>query len=655
MVYVPVNSKGITPAFTYGVDLATKPWRGDCIRPPDNPLYPLPPKYELLSPEEQAWWRVNACCIQETPQDFARAYGFFFYTYIWPKESGFLQDRRQPAPFHYQMVHDIAMYHYNAFGAPRHACKSVLLQIVFMLLMLTRHNYRCGYLTSKQKKYREGLVAISRQLDGNRLILNDFGETTGKPWNSDEMFLRAPWNTSLTGMSLEGQERGWHGEFLGIDDPERDPDTDEIIPEYVRKLDIRLRFVFMPMVEIMPEDLDREEISIIGRSISYFGTVLGENMVLNRILTAEPGGPYDAWNRWKFEQESMGHYLWPARWAKRSSEIQRRVLGEDAFDAEKQNRPGKSQKGLWTIHPLYHSYHLDNDDGYLANPWTSSATLRWAMPTSDGGPAWKSLSAQEFLSSMTMGILVDTHKIQESGKAVSQTSDYTVIHVVGNDSTCTLWSLDIRRGRFNDDEAVDAIFDLCFRWKPLFIAIEACGLYGKIADQLFLRLREQLLSKIGWMPYPKELPKFNRYTDNKAVRIHRALAWRFRAYTIRFPWWRRQTDPYDQCWHEVENFTTDLTKLKYDDVVDTLGLSPYVFLGPGGRPVSANPWEGQSVVQLLEAGRLRTKDGCHLVDMLPSIGDASEAALAVMERQYNEGYYQKKRPKFVRSKVLRAV
>lgn len=641
--------------FSYGIDTTILPSRDACIRPAHSSSYPLPPKFgDIKNEQERSWWRVNACCIQETPKDLAFAYCYFFHQYLWPKEAGFLKDRRHPDPFHYRIVHDIGQYHFNAIGAPRHSCKSTLLKILYLLFLLTRRNYGIGHLTSRQKKYREALNDIRKQITNNPLILADFGKMKPKrgeeTWSSDQLEMPFPYNNRLTGMSLDSRERGWHGELLGVDDAETDPDTEEIIPEYVAKIDEKLRFTYLSMVEIAPDDLHRREIAAVGRCVVMMGTVLGEQMVLNRILTAEPGGPYDAWNKWRFEQEVMGHYLSPSRWGKRSTEIQRRVLGEDAFDAEKQNRPGKSQKGKWEIHPLFHTYHIDNDDGFVDHPWESNALIRWALPDGCGGHSWRALQGYELVSSLSICILVDPHKIEKAGVAKSSSSDYTVLHVIGNNSDGVLWSLDLARGRYNDDEVLDELFKLCFRWKPTCIAMEVCGIYKRICDEIFLRLKERLLDSVGWIPYPRDLGPFNRITESKARRIER-ISWRFSLNSIRFPWWRKNTYPYDQCWHEVENFTSDLSKLKYDDIVDTIGLTPYVFSGPGGRPIKPNTWEGRTVEQLMASGHFITPGGAHLVDMLPSITCLPDTVLDKLERFYSEDKIEKPwgQRKFVKS------
>jgi len=546
------------------------------------------------------------------------------------------------------MVHDIAAFHYNAFGAPRHGCKTTVAKVLALLLVLTRRNYGVGYLTSKQTKYREFVNDIRKQLTSNQLILSHFGEMKpprgGDSWNSDQAELVGI-GTSLTGMSLDSRERGWHGECLFVDDPERDPETDEVIPEYVRKLDHRLRVVFMPMVEVAPDDLDRREISRVGRGITYFGTIIGEDMVLNRIITAEPGGPFDAWNRWRFERESKGNYIWPQRWGKRSSAITRRVLGEDAYDSEEQGRPGKSQKGIFSIHPLYHCYYLEDSSGdYLKTPYNSGAYLRWAVRQGDSH-AWKSLPAPHFLSAMNIGIIVDPIQTEN----VSRTSDYMVAHVFGNDANATLWSLDLRRGRWDTEEAVRNIVELCILWHPTFVAIERCGVYGRLADEILIVLRDRLLAMMGWVPYPKPLGPFNKVTESKGARIER-VAWRFWNNRIRFPAWRKAVDPYDQCWHEVENFTRNLSKLKYDDIVDTIGLTWYCFAGPGGRPVTLNEWDGKTVEELILSGKFVSEGGAHLLDMIPSVGDLSDEAIYKLEGFYSGKEKKKPKIKFVEAK-----
>jgi hypothetical protein len=656
-IKVPKALRGREGTYSYGVDLGVLPSKDDCVRPPvkDNPWYPLPPMFMRLGYEEQGYWRVNACCIQETPRDLAIAYAFFFFNYLWPKEAAFLQDARKPPPFHYLMVHDLALYHFNAFAAPRHACKTTLIRALNLLLLLTRRGYRIGYLTSKQRKHREMVNSVRKQLGYNNLIKKDFGDPrppkTGLAWNVDSIALPGPWNTSLDGMSLAGKERGWHGELLNLDDPERDADTDEVIPELVRRLDQRMRYVFMPMVEIAPEDLDNPEISKVGRGFNYFGTILGEGMVLNKIVTCEPGGPYDNWNRWKFETSSLGLFIWPERWGYRSTEVTRRAMGEDAFDSERQNRPGKSQVGILKIDPVYHTYHLDKTDEFLASPWDSESVIRWAVRGSSG-PKWGALRAAEWLTTMTIGIVVDPADTTKAD--TSKLNDFTVCHVLGMDFDFNLWSLDIARGRFNTEEATEHLVRLALAWKPLFIAIERCGLYNRIADELMLRLRDTMLATVGWIPYPLPLGPFNKTADSKNARIDRTV-WRWADNRIRFPWWRRNEDPYDQCWHEVENYTSDLSKLKNDDIIDTIGLTPYCFKGAGGRPLKANDWEGKTVEQLLIEGTFVTDAGEHLVDMLPSLGGLGDEALAALERYYGgfQGTQAKgKEAKQIRSRTL---
>lgn len=621
-------------AFSYHVDTASDPHRDDCIRPPKegNSWYPLPPRYEELHPEEQRWWRVNACCIQQTPEDVVTAYAFFLYQYLWPKESCFLQTRRHSPPFHYQLVHDIATYPLNVIAAPRYSCKTTLVQILTLLLVCTRRNYKIGILCSKQEKSRKGLGTIRKQLEENQLLHADFvglGVPASKGRrrrSTDIMELPAPYNGEITGMSLDGRERGWHGQLLFIDDAEKDPNSEEVIPEYVEKLDARLRFVYVPMVDIGVEDLDNPEVGQLGCGIAMLGTIIGENMVLNRIATAEPGGPYDSWNKRKLQQDlGNGLYLWPQRWGPRATEAQRGFMGDDAFDSEKLGRPGLSQTGSFRIDPVNHTYNVDVIDDFQNNPLRSDSIVRWGVPTQKG-TEWRSLKVCDWLGNMTIGIFVDPADTEN----VNQSSDYTAIHVVGNDAGYSIWSLDLSVGRYNTTQVIDELIRLTVKWWPRFFALEACSIYDRIVDEIYLGSRDHLVNIMGWVPFPKKLGPFNRKFENKGSRIDR-IRWRFISYRIRFPVWLQGVWPYSACWHQVNNFTPNLKKLKYDDIVDTLGLTPYMFSGPGGRPVSENPWEGKSVVELIESGIIFTPDGRPLTDFLPSYSHLTPKAAHVLE------------------------
>lgn len=632
--------------YTYGVNLKELPHRGDCLRPPveGNQLYPLPPRFHDLSQEEQSWWNVNACCLQETPEDFVQAYVFFVNRYLWPSEACFFHTKRRIPPFHLQMVHDIAAYMLNVFIAPRYSCKTTVALINCLLLLLTRRDYRVGYLTSRQKKYRKGLNTVKRQLERNGLILQDFrvpAHVRGKEErNKESIELPPPFNTELTGMSVGSAERGWHGETLFGDDCEKDPDSDEVIPDLVEKFAYLLHHEFLPMIEIAPEDLDREDVGHMGRSITIFGTKIGEDMMLNRIATAEPGGLYDAWNKQIFEQfvevptddvggEKEVRYLWPQRWGEKASSYQRIVLGDAAFSKEKLGRVGRLTKGKWVIHPLFHTYDLRSTDDLIdSQPFASQSIVRWAVPNGRDGYVYRTAKMYEWLARMDIGIVCDPANTLRRDEVPSTESDPTVFHVFGNDQDGCLWSLDLMRGRYNTDEAVHAAEVLFNRWRPSFIAIEACGFYMRIAQEVYNRLRDRLVSEWGWAPYPRELGPYNKKIDSKDSRIDSA-SWRFATYKIRFPQWRRNSNPYSHLWYEVENFVPGARRLKNDDIVDTIGLCRDVFRGPGSgkRGEKEDEYTGKSAEQLILNGIFYTSDGHPLVPMLVGMGQISEEAL----------------------------
>lgn len=615
------------------VDYQALPHRDRCFRVPNleqgNNWWPLPPQYPRMSAEQQAWWRVNACCIQDSPEDFLIAFTFFTQTYLWPDDAMFYENKRPSPTLHYQIVYDVAAFRFNAIGAPRDYSKSTLARILVMFMALTRKGYRLGYIGATQSKVRECLGKLKDQFTCNPYLLNDFGQirpTRGtRQWSNERLELDATFGSYITGMWVKGATRGGRLDFVTGDDLETDPKTNQVNPDLTEWLLKCLHKVYLPMIPLASGDLElRPHIARRGASFLLLGTIIQESMVLARILDAPSGSEYDYWNRWRIRQfDEAGNSSWGERYTAAEGELLRGVLGASIHDSEFLNQPGESSRGILCLHPVFHAYAVDDLDGnYGHQPLECNGKVRWATREKpgqfDATPVWKEFAIADWLRSLDRVIAVDF------ADSTRSTSDFTAMHVFGYDATYTLWSLDLVLGRFTNAEEAAHLESLVMKWLPSRLCMEAIGAYAKVVDLVMNNLRPILLSRLGWIPVPQKLT-YNSRSMSKGQRIERT-AWRYRLDKIRYPLYRGMQWPYCELVQQIRNFTTDLSGLRYDDAIDTTGFVPEIYRGPGGRLIRTDQKE-VALIETIEKGTLHAPDGKSLLDAVPSYSMMTDKAL----------------------------
>lgn len=610
-------------------------------------MYPLPPHYYEEDEDRQAWWRVNACCIQDTPDNFVQSFAFFVSRYLAAEGANFYESFRESPVFHYQIIHDIAAIRFNAIAAPRHFCKSTLWRAVALFLALTRRGYRIGMIFPIQQKCRDAIGKIKRQLQFNPHILRDFGSsrpTRGDgEWSSDRIVMNNRFRSEITGMWMRGAMRGGRFDWGVADDCETDPVSDEVVPEYTAKLENLVLKVFVPMGTMPSRDLaTREDIAGRGGGFVLSGTRIREDMYLARVLSAGPGEGYDFWNRWNIRSQSeMGKWFsWPDRTSEEEMSLITSLVGASVADSEFQNAPGESGAGHMSLHPTFHSYLVDEaaDPTWYVNPGEARNLVRWAVRDprdySKAGAlaVWRSLPASEWLGMMDRAIIVDTSK---GKRKKGRPSDYSCVHVMGNDATYCWWSLDMVMGRWEPSQLSEQLFAMALRWRVNRIAIESVGAYSFIADLVINNVTEKLMAHLGSVPHLIRLKPDGPNSD-KGTRIDRCT-WRFELDRIRLPLYRARTWPYNEFVHEIEAFTPTLDGLRYDDAIDTMGYAPDIFRGKGvGRLGSGeDAWEGVPIVEQIARGRTHTEKGVPLVDLIPQFRDLTPQAEHVLEEMEN--------------------
>ena len=118
-----------------------------------NNMFPLPPDYMDLTKDGQKQARLAVVCNHTTPMDFVAAWELFRKLYLLSTPPGFFYHNYFPSPsFHYEMVHDCALYTRNLIAAPRGTAKSTLIGVELPLfVMLTRPYYRVAVALATDK------------------------------------------------------------------------------------------------------------------------------------------------------------------------------------------------------------------------------------------------------------------------------------------------------------------------------------------------------------------------------------------------------------------------------------------------------------------------------------------------------------------------
>lgn len=564
-----------------------------------NPLYPLPPDFNRMSPAEQQWCRLNALSLQETPEDLVCAWSFFRTWYLRQLPDGYFYKRFfESPPFHYQMIEDVGRYPYNAVAAPRGFSKSTILAVELPLfLALTRPNFHILLVLSVDRMVNKRIGAqISRQILENPYILADFGSM--KPsrgagtWSAHLIQLTN--GAYIEGIAVKGRMQGPRPDLILADDVEFDPVLNQENPELTEHYARLLTEVLMPM-------LDGFECGLY-----WIGTLLSKACFLYHVVTSDTDERFLHWNR-RFldaEDDGCGQLLWPEKFSRERLDREREQMGLSAYNKNRRNRPGEGGGAMFSLHPDLNNYVIEGDIG--TDPLASSAMLvSWRRgPLHSNSIVRLERPLRDVLSNCSRLLTFDW------AACLTPTSDFVAISVVALEYSDDYpdgawWHLDLWLDRQRDDVWLPEIFRMAALWRVQRIGIESIGAQETVASNVQRYFAAQVGD--GWMPsvekvtYPAGLSKEDRITG---------LSFRIREGVLKLPLSRRMDRrpdnsraPYGELINQIESFTGVPGATQHDDAVDGLAMVQYMFRGDHHVYASSAPSRGEvDVVEALKRG-----------------------------------------------------
>lgn len=559
--------------------------------------------------------RLNACLMQETPQDFVAAWSFFRSYYLFPPATPigqFYKHGIKPSPpSHYQIIHDVAAYRLAAFAAPRSFAKSTLVREIVLLETLTRPFWETVIFLAKEQFVTTQLDLYKSMLTGNQRITDDFGwywrRQLGvdgfKPKRGEGLWsnhiVKTTTGSIIHGMPVRGASLGKRPHRILFDDVEKDDALVKCPTELIDAFrDLLLNTVY-PMAEE-------------GCCIDIFGTLLSRRSFLYWLMETKDSRFEENWHRTRLAVRMHGHDIWPEKMGTEWQANQKATMGVAAFNTQYMNEPSTEENRVLRIHDDLCTYRIENkDQDTYSNPLVSKATLVTHQLTGyengdrDGRPITRAIARPwgETVSRMYRFMTVDW------APSTSETSDYSAIHCMGLESSKdfrdTLWSLDLWLDKKRQHEVVKEVYRMAVRWQPRIVGVEAFGPYM----ELYERLKEDLpgmFGKFGGVA-PAVIPiKFPPHLE-KADKI-KGLEWRFDQFRIKLPEDQKLKWPYSRLWKEIEDFTDDMALLDHDDAIDTLAMHQAIGKPArhGAADVLAN---ADDPIELLKAGKRFTSFG----------------------------------------------
>ena len=574
-----------------------------------NEYWPLPPDYPSLDGNGQRLARLNACFLQQTPEDYVAAWSFFRSHYLFPPATPvgmFYRHGVQPSPpSHYQVTHDQMAYQLCAFAAPRSFAKSTLLREWNLLELLTKAHWEIIIFLAKDQFVSEQISLYKALLETNARIIDDFGwywrKTVGveslRPkrgtgmWSNHQIQLTT--GSMVTGLSITGRALGKRPHVIRFDDVEKD---DSLVKEPSDRIEA-FRNMLLNVVYPMAEE---------GCRITVIGTLLSRRSFLYWMMKTADVRIEDHWHRTLLAVQMDGKDLWREKMGPEWQERQKAAMGVTAYRAQYMNDPGTEADRVLRIHDDLCTYSIDTpDQASVDSPLNSVAVLSSHQLQgregggSEGRPIPKRITRPLGASIARMYRFVTV----DWAPTTSDTSDYSGIHVMGLENTPefrdTLWSLELWLGKCRQHELVRHIYRLAMKWQVRVVGVEAFGPYM----ELYERLREDLpgLCGLGTVP-PAVLPlRFPPYLE-KADRI-KGLEWRFDQFRVKLPRHLKNQWPYRELWRQIENFTDDLALLEHDDAIDTLAMHQAIAKPHKHAVADVAPGEKLDPIEMLRAGR----------------------------------------------------
>lgn len=540
-----------------------------------NPYWPLPEDYPTLTLSGQKMARLNAVCNQSTPRNFVAAWHFFRTYYLKQLPPGVFYKRWKPSPkMHYEWLWDLATYPQNAWACPRASAKSTVLgKEVPLWLAATRQHFEILMVLSKDPFIVKRFGTFMAMFEQNPYILEDFGELRGrgsKAWNHH--FLQLANGSAITGLPVEGKMLGERPDLILPDDPEHDKSMVQN-PNPTALLEAFERLLFGTLFPMLEE----------GASIGWIGTLLSNRSFLYHV-TQSPDKRFLYWNKRVVPiQTKEGELAWEAKWPPKVINLLRQKMGEEEFLRHFMNRPGVTGETLLKPDPDFCPYWVEEDEGAAPHeePFKTNAMLVTNRPEKTAilgsfTPVETKRLYRDVVGKMFRIITVDY------GYTTKQTSDFSCIHVLGIENSPefkdTLYSLDMWLGKEPVGKLLNRIWRMAEKWKVHMIAPEAVTIQQALADQIMSHA--EIASTDTWKPYVWPV-KYKEKMD-KGARIAGALEWRFDQKRVKLPYYRRHSWPYMEFFHQVEDFTQELTRLPHDDAIDTLAMVQEVVRPRGG-------------------------------------------------------------------------
>ena len=576
----------------------------------DNPLYPLPKDYASLNPEAQRAARLNALGIAGapdcTPTELVWVWSFFRSYYLRQTPPGFFYKRFKPSPpFHYQMVRDIGTYQLNAVAAPRGFSKSTVLVLeIPMLFTLVRPYFSTLLVFSKDVMVVKRMkVQLAYQFRENPYFLADFGDLCGtrgqSTWNAHLM--QFPNGAVISAMSVKSSGLGERPDLILPDDVEFDPVLNKESPELSDNYRRLMLNHFIPM-------LDEG-----GSSLYQIGTLLSKQTFLYHMLTSNDP-QFKTFNRRLLdaEDDGAGKLLWPQKFSRVRLVREKEKLGLSAYNAQRRNRPGSGDIVLLPVHEQLGRYDIEQMDAeYTENPFASRAQIvtHHGPPTN---PQKITYPFSHFLSGLFRVLTFDY------AKCLSPTSDYRAYAVIGlclqGERKGCWFILDLVLNKEPGDDAwVRHFWRLARKWRVHYSGIEAVAAQETLVGTANTYLSPtDFGSSAVWSPRGA-VPIVYKHGLSKEERISAALGWRFRNHQVVLPGALRNTHPWRELYHEIENFTGLAGATRYDDALDAVAMAHPLLKGKrGSGPIETVTQGSYNCAESVRRGEYETPDGLQL-------------------------------------------